>query len=102
MRGRKTPEYLIDEVRRLRKAYPAAEVVRRMAGKLPRRTVYRILARLRRENEERVKEAVEKGRRMYELEEQRRRERVRSRGGYVDIPTFLSSRRISGRCGRHD
>jgi hypothetical protein len=77
MRGRKTPEHLIDEIRRLRKAYPAAEVVRRMAGKLPRRTVYRILGRLRREDEERLKETVEKGRRAYELEEQQRRERVR-------------------------
>lgn len=80
MRGRKTPEHLIDEIRRLRKAYPAAEVVRRMAGKLPRRTVYHILERLGRKDEERAKEAIEKGRRMYELEEQRRRERAKLRG----------------------
>jgi hypothetical protein len=95
MRGRKTPEHLIDEIRRLRKAYPAAEVVRIMTGKLPRRTVYRILERLRREDEERVKEAVEKGRRMYELEEQRRRERVRRMGvrKYTNVSQFPANLR---------
>lgn len=95
MRGRKTPEHLIDEIRRLRQAYPAAEVVRRMTGKLPRRTVYRILERLRREDEERVKKAVEKGRRMYELEEQRRRERVRRMGvkKYTNVSQFPANLR---------
>ena len=99
MRGRKTPEHLIDEIRRLRKAYPAAEVVRRMADKLPRRTVYRILERLRREDEERVKEAIEKGRRMYELEEQQQRERVRRMGvrKYTSVSQFPANlRKVRG------
>ena len=99
MRGRKTPEHLIDEIRRLRKAYPAAEVVRRMADKLPRRTVYRILERLRREDEERVKEAVEKGRRMYELEEQQQRERIRRMGvrKYTSVSQFPANlRKVRG------
>ena len=99
MRGRKTPEYLIDEIRRLRKVYPAAEVVRRMADKLPRRTVYRILERLRREDEERVKEAIEKGRRMYELEEQQQRERVRRMGvrKYTSVSQFPANlRKVRG------
>jgi hypothetical protein len=61
-----------------------------MDGRLHRRTVYRILERLGREDEERVKEAVEKGRRMYELEEQRRRERVRRMGvrKYTNVAQF--------------
>jgi hypothetical protein len=67
-----------------------AEIVKIMDGRLHRRTVYRILERLRREDEELVKEAVEKGRRMYELEEQQRRERVRRMGvrKYTNVSQF--------------
>lgn len=95
MRGRKNPEYLIEEVRQLRQAYPAAEVVMRMTGKSPRRTVYRILERLRQEDEKRVKKATEKGRRMYELEEQWRRERVRRMGvrKYTEVSQFPANMR---------
>ena len=64
MRGKKTPEHLIDEVRQLRKSYPAAEVVKRMANRgLPRRTTYRLLAKLKREDEERRREDAERIRR---------------------------------------
>ncbi len=80
MQGKRTDPKLVDEIRNLRRVHRPAEIIKVMDGRLPRRTVYRILERLRREDEERVKEAVEKGRRMYELEEQRRRERVRRRG----------------------
>jgi len=80
MRGKRTDPQLVEMIRQLRRVHRPAEIVRMMEGRLHRRTVYRILERLRREDEERVKEAVEKGRRMYELEEQRRRERVRIRG----------------------
>ena len=80
MRGKRTDPKLVDEIRQLRRAHRPAEIVRMMEGRLHRRTVYRILERLGREDEERVKEAVEKGRRMYELEEQRRRERAKLRG----------------------
>ena len=80
MRGRKTPEHLIDQIRRLRQAYPAAEVVKRMADKLPRRTVYRVLGRLRREDEERWREDAERVRRALEREEAERIRRARMRG----------------------
>ena len=90
MRGRKTPEHLIEEVRRLRKAHPAAEVVKLMAGKLPRRTVYRILERLRREDEERWREDAERVRLALEREEAERRERVRRMGvrRYTNVSQF--------------
>jgi hypothetical protein len=80
MRGRKTPEHLIDEIRRLRQAYPAAEVVKRMKGKLPRRTVYRTLERLRREDEERWREDAERVRLALERQEVERIRRARMRG----------------------
>jgi len=80
MRGKRTDPQLVDEIRQLRRAHRPAEIVKIMEGRLHRRTVYRILERLRLEDEERVKEAIEKGRRMYELEEQRRRERAKLRG----------------------
>jgi hypothetical protein len=96
MRGRKTPEHLIDEIRRLRKAYPAAEVVKRMAGKLPRRTVYRTLERLRREDEERRREDGERVRRALEREEQGRRERVRRMGvrRFTNVAQFPPRARV--------
>jgi hypothetical protein len=58
--------------------------------------MYRILERLRREDEERAKEAVEKGRWMYELEEQRRRERVRRMGvrKYTSVSQFPPRARV--------
>jgi hypothetical protein len=80
MKGKKTDPQLVEVIRQLRPAHRPAEIVKIMDGRLHRRTVYRILGRLRREDEERVKEAVEKGRRAYELEEQRRRERAKLRG----------------------
>lgn len=80
MRGKRTDPKLVDKIRQLRRVHRPAEIVRMMGGRLHRRTVYRVLERLRREDEERVKEAVEKGRRMYELEEQRRLKRAKLRG----------------------
>ena len=92
MRGKRTDPRLVDVIRKLRRVNRTAEIVEVMEGRLHRRTTYRILERLRREDEERAKEAVEKGRRMYELEEQRRRERVRRMGvrKYTKVSQFPS------------
>lgn len=80
MRGKKTPEHLIDEVRQLRKSYPAAEVVKRMADRgLPRRTTYRLLANLKHEDEERRRELAERIRQAIETEEVERIRRARMR-----------------------
>jgi hypothetical protein len=90
MKGKKTDPQLVEVIRQLRRMHRPAEIVKIMDGRLHRRTVYRILERLRREDEELVKEAVEKGRRMYELEEQQRRERVRRMGvrKYTNVSQF--------------
>jgi hypothetical protein len=80
MKGEKTSPHLVDEIRQLRRLHRPAEIVRLMAGRLHQRTVYRILERLRREDEERARELAEEVRRAHAREEQRRRERVRSRG----------------------
>jgi len=51
-----------------------------MDGRLHRRTVYRWLKILEREDEERWREDAERVRKALEREEQRRRERARMRG----------------------
>jgi hypothetical protein len=51
-----------------------------MDGRLHRRTVYRILERLRREDEERWREDAERVRRALEREEAERIRRARMRG----------------------
>ena len=80
MRGKRTDPELVLEIRQLRRAHRPAEIVRRMDGLVNRRTVYSILARLKREDEERAKESAEEARRALALEEQRRRERAKMRG----------------------
>jgi hypothetical protein len=61
-----------------------------MEGRLHRRTVYRILERLRREDEERAREFAEELRRAHALELERRRERVRRLGvrKYTNVSHF--------------
>ena len=95
MKGKRTDSRLVEEIRRLRPVHRPAEIVKIMDGRVGRRTVYRTLERLRREDEERVKEAIEKGRRMYELEEQQQRERVRRMGvrKYTSVSQFPANLR---------
>jgi hypothetical protein len=80
MKGKRTDSQLVDEIRQLRRAHRPAEIVRIMDGRLHRRTVYRILERLRREDEERWREDAEKVRRALEREEAERIRRARMRG----------------------
>lgn len=72
MQGKKTDPRLVDEIRELRRAHRPAEIVNLIAGRLHRRTVYRILAQLRRENEERRRENAERVRQALEREEAER------------------------------
>jgi len=60
MRGKKTDKDLIDEIAELMMRHRPAEVVRIMAGRLPRRTVYRIISNLRMEDERRRVEQAER------------------------------------------
>jgi len=80
MQGKRTDPRLVDEVCELRRAHRPAEIVRMMAGRLHRRTVYRILERLRREDEEQRREDAERVRRALEREEAERIRRARMRG----------------------
>jgi hypothetical protein len=81
MRGKRTDPRLVDEIRRLRLAHRPAEIVRMLDGRLNRRTVYRVLERLRREDEEQRREDAEKVRRgALEREEAERIRRARMRG----------------------
>ena len=80
MRGKKTDPRLVDEIRELRRVNQPAEIVRMMDGRLHRRTVYRILERLRREDEERRRELAERMRLALEREETERIRLARMRG----------------------
>ena len=90
MRGKRTDPQLVDEIRQLRRVHRPAEIVKIMEGRLHRRTVYRILERLRRKDEELWREDAERVRLALELEEQRRRERVRRMGvrKYTNVSQF--------------
>jgi len=80
LKGKKTDPQLVEEKSRLRRAHRPAEIVRMMDGRLNRRTVYRIVERLRREDDERRREDAEKVRRALEREEAKRIRRARLRG----------------------
>lgn len=70
-----------------------------MDGRLHRRTVYRILERLRREDEEQRREDAERLRRALEREEAERRERVRRMGvrKYTNVSQFPANlRKVRG------
>ena len=99
MKGKRTDPELIHEIRQLRQAHRPAEIVKIMDGRLHRRTVYRWLKRLAREDEERAKQLAEEVQLAYELEEQRRRERVRRMGvrKYTNVSQFPARlRRVRG------
>ena len=76
----KTDPRLVDEIRQLRRVHRPVEIVRMMDGRLNRRTLYRILERLRGEEEELRRELAEQTRRAIERDEAERRRRAKMRG----------------------
>ena len=80
MRGKRTDPQLVEMIRKLRRVHRPAEIVKIMEGRLHRRTVYRWLKILEREDEERRRELAEQTRRALEREEAERRRRARMRG----------------------
>jgi hypothetical protein len=60
MRGKKTDRKVIAEIAELLKLHRPADVVAVMAGRLPRRTVYRLIAELKAEDEKRKLEEAER------------------------------------------
>jgi len=94
VKGKRTDQQLVDEIRELRRAHRPAEIVRIIDGRLHRRTAYRILERLRLEDEERRREDAKRVRRALEREEVERIRRARMRGakrftGVAQIPPNL-------------
>ena len=80
MKGKKTDPQLVEEIRELRPAHRPAEIVKIMDGRVNRRTVYRILERLRREDEEQRREDAERVRRALERLEAERIRRAKMTG----------------------
>ncbi len=80
MKGKKTSIELVDEIRKLRSTHSPPEIVKLMEDRLNRRTVYRILGRLKKEDERKAQEFEEQIRKEFEKEEQIREERARKVG----------------------
>jgi hypothetical protein len=80
LKGQKTDPRLVEEIRKLRRVHRPAEIVKIMDGRVNRRTVYRILERLRREDEERRREDAERVRLELKRLEAERIRRARMRG----------------------
>jgi len=80
MKGKKIDPQLVEVIRQLRRMHRPAEIVKMMEGRLHRRTVYRILERLRRKDEERNRELAEQTRRALERAEAERLRRAKMRG----------------------
>ena len=60
MRGKKTDRKVIDEIAELLTLHRPADIVTIMAGRLPRRTLYRIIGKLKEEDEKRKLEERER------------------------------------------
>jgi hypothetical protein len=95
LKGKKTDPQLVDEIRNLLRAHRPAEIVRMMDGQLNRRNVYRILERLRREDQERWREDAEKVRRALERAEAEQIRRARMRGAvrFTSVAQFPTNLR---------
>jgi hypothetical protein len=86
MRGKKTDRELIAEIAELLKLHRPADIVMFMAGRLPRRTVYRIIAKLKAEDEKRKLKEAEQFRQSMQ---QRTKSQSRKRYKSSDLPPNL-------------
>jgi hypothetical protein len=92
LRGKKTDRKLIAEVAELLKLHRPADVVAMMGGRLPRRTVYRLIAELKTEDERRKLEEAEQFRQSMQRRAMSRLEIWQSRKRYKkvsDLPPNL-------------
>jgi len=79
-KGKRISRELIDEIDRLRMSCSPPRIIKIMKGRVSARSVYRILRRLKEEDEIRNRELAEQTRRALESEEAERRRRARMRG----------------------
>jgi transcription initiation factor TFIID subunit TAF12 len=91
MRGKKTDRELIAEIAELLKLHRPADIVMFMAGRLPRRTVYRIIAKLKAEDEKRKLKEAEQFRQSMQQRTKSHLEYLESRKRYKssDFPPNL-------------
>ena len=67
MKGKRTDSKLIDEIDILRTDHSPSEIIKKIAGRTSRRTVYRVLSKLKAEDEKRkLKEAEQFRESMYQ------------------------------------
>jgi transcription initiation factor TFIID subunit TAF12 len=88
VRGKKTDAKLIDEIAKLLKLHRPADVVSMMAGRLPRRTVYRIIAKLKAEDQRRKFEEAQQFRQSMERRTMSHLEFLQSRKRYKKVSDF--------------
>ena len=91
MRGKKTDRELIAEIAELLKLHRPADIVTIMAGRLPRRTVYRIISKLKAEDDKRKLEEAEQFRQSMQQRTKSHLEYLESRKRYKssDFPPNL-------------
>jgi transcription initiation factor TFIID subunit TAF12 len=91
MRGKKTDRELIAEIAELLKLHRPADIVMFMAGRLPRRTVYRIISKLKAEDDKRKLEEAEQFRQSMQQRTKSHLEYLESRKRYKssDLPPNL-------------
>ncbi len=88
MRGKRTDRKLIAEIAELLMLHRPADIVTIMAGRLPRRTVYRIIGKLKAEDEKRKLEEAEQFRESMHRRTMSRLEIFKSRKRYRKVSDF--------------
>jgi hypothetical protein len=88
LRGKRTDRKLIAEIADLLKLHRPADIVAIMAGRLPRRTVYRIIVKLKEEDEKRKLEEAEQFRESMHQWATSRLEYLESRKRYKKVSDF--------------
>ena len=87
MRGKRTDSKLIDVIAILRATHSPSEIIEKMASRMSKRTVYRILAKLRARDEELRAEEEERKR------EEAERRREKAERDLIEYIEFLQSRK---------
>jgi len=88
LRGKRTDRKVIDEIDELLKFHRLAEIASIMAGRLPRRTVYRIIGKLKEEDENRKLAEAERFRESMHQRTMSRLEIWQSRKRYRKVSDF--------------
>ena len=88
MRGKKTDKILVDEIAKLLPLHRPADIVAVMAGRLPRRTAYRIIGKLKEEDGMRRLEEAEQFRQSVERRAMSHLEYLESRKRYKKTSDF--------------